>query len=235
MTAHGRGKEAGMTKRLTICLSVVLATTMTSPAAFAYDEARAVDDCVQKIRYSDSRYSRAHETRAERTAHHSYKVSGLIRSGDDRDHRFTCRIDNRDVVSWRVDQHNALSGDDGSNSAPLVGAGVLALIAIAAIAGNQRDMERGEKRSSYDRGETSPFDDIRYLTRECAREVRFQIERDHGEVRELELTYPHLRDQTLSGDGRVSFERGGYRELSFSCDFDRRGNIDDGYYSYRGR
>jgi hypothetical protein len=142
MTAHGRGKEAGMTKRLTICLSVVLATTMTSPAAFAYDEARAVDDCVQKIRYSDSRYSRAHETRAERTAHHSYKVSGLIRSGDDRDHRFTCRIDNRDVVSWRVDHHNALSGDDGSTTAPLVGAGVLALVAIAAIAGSQRDMER---------------------------------------------------------------------------------------------
>ena len=224
-----------MTKRLTICLIGALATTMTSPAALAYDEARAVDDCVQKIRYSDSRYSRAHETRVERTAHHSYKVSGLIRSGDDRDHRFTCRIDNRDVVSWRVDHHNASSVDDDGTPAPLVGAGVLALIAIAAIAGSQNDAERDQQRSSYARGESSPFNDIRYLTRECAREVRFQLERDHGQVRELELTYPQLRDQTLTGDGRVSFERGGHRELSFSCDFDHRGHIDDGYYSYRGR
>ncbi|MBL8374084.1 hypothetical protein [Accumulibacter sp.] len=235
MTANGRGKRAAMTKRLTICLIGALATTMTSPAALAYDEARAVDDCVQKIRYSDSRYSRAHETRAERTAHHSYKVSGLIRSGDDRDHRFTCRIDNRDVVSWRVDHHNASSVDDDSTPAPLVGAGVLALIAIAAIAGSQNDAERDQQRRSYARGESSPFNDIRYLTRECAREVRFQLERDHGQVRELELTYPLLRDQTLTGDGRVSFERGGHRELSFSCDFDHRGHIDDGYYSYRGR
>jgi hypothetical protein len=235
MTAHGRGKKAGMTKRLTICLSVVLATTMTSPAAFAYDEARAVDDCVQKIRYSDSRYSRAHETRAERTAHHSYKVSGLIRSGDDKDHRFSCRIDKRDVVSWSVDHHNALSRDDGRTTAPLVGAGVLALVAIAAIAGSQQEAERDQQRSSHDRGESSPFNDIRYLTSECAREVRFELERDHGQVRELELVSPHLRDQTLTGDGRVYFERGGHRELSFSCDFDRRGNIDDGYYSYRSR
>ncbi len=224
-----------MKKRLIICLSVALATTMTSPAAFAYDEARAVDDCVQKIRYSDSRYSRAHETRAERTAHHSYKVSGLIRSGDDREHRFTCRIDNRDVVSWRVDHHNASSVDDDSTSAPLVGAGVLTLIAIAAIAGSQNDAERDQQRSSYARVESSPFNDIRYLTRECAREVRFQLERDHGQVRELELTYAQLRDQTLTGDGRVSFERGSHRELSYSCDFDRRGKIDDGYYSYRSR
>ena len=224
-----------MKKRLSICLSLALATTVTAPAALAYDEARAVDDCVQRIRYSDSRYSRPHETRAERTAHHSYAVSGLIRSGDDRNHRFTCRIDNRDVVSWRVDQHTALSGDGDSEAAPLVGAGVLALIAIAAIAGSQHDIEGDEKRSSYDRGQGSPFNDIRYLTNECAREVRLQLERDHGQVRDLELTYPRLRDQTLSGVGRVSFARGSHRELSFSCDFDRRGNIDDGYYSYRGR
>lgn len=224
-----------MKQRLSICLSLALATTMTAPAALAYDEARAVDDCVQKIRYSDSRYSRPHETRAERTAHHSYTVSGLIRSGDDRDHRFTCRIDNRDVVGWRVDRHQASSSDGGSETAPLVGAGVLALIAIAAIADSQHDMAGEERRSLYDRGESSPFNDTRYLTKECARKVRLQLERDHGQVRDLELTYPHLRDQTLTGVGQVSFARGGHRELSFSCDFDRRGNIDDGSYSYRGR
>jgi hypothetical protein len=104
----------------------------------------------------------------------------------------------------------------------------LAILA-AALSG---DKDHDKKRSSYEKGENSPFDDMAYLKQECTNELRRHLDRDHGQVRDLELTYPHLNDRTLTGNGRVSFERGGRRELSFTCDFDRRGQIRDGHYSY---
>ncbi|MEI2782353.1 MAG: hypothetical protein V9H25_14250 [Candidatus Competibacter sp.] len=87
------------------------------------------------------------------------------------------------------------------------------------------DKDHDNKQNSYAKGENSPFDDMGYLKQECANEVRRHLDRDHGSVRDLELTYPHLNGRTLTGNGRVSFERGGRRELSFTCDFDRRGRV----------
>ena len=219
-----------MKKRLKSGLSMAIAAVMASPTAFAYNQTDAIEDCQDKI-FDDSQYSKysgAHGATAQETGRNSYKVTGLVKDRDKKDHRFNCRIDHREVVSWNVSPEEI--SDSDKKTAAAVGAGVLGLAIIAAAVSGDKDHDN--KRSSYEKGENSPFDDMGYLKRECTNEVRRHLDRDHGEVRDLELTYPHLHDRTLSGNGRVSFERGGRRELSFTCDFDRRGQVHDGHYSY---
>lgn len=221
-----------MNKRLNSYLSLAIAAAMASPAAFAYDQTDAIEDCQDKI-FDDSQYSRysaPHGATAQETGRNSYKVTGLVKDRDKKDHRFNCRIDHREVVSWNVSPE-AISDSD-KKTAAAIGAGVLGLAILAAAVSGDKDHDN--KRNSYEKGENSPFDDMGYLQRECTNEVRRHLDRDHGAVRDLELTYPHLNGRTLTGNGRVSFERGGRRELSFTCDFDRRGRVQDGHYSYVG-
>ena len=221
-----------MNKPLTRCLSLAIAAALASPTAFAYDQRDAIEDCQDKI-FDDSQYSRysgAHGATAQETGRNSYKVTGLVKDRDKKDHRFNCRIDHREVVSWNVSPE-AISDSD-KKTAAAVGAGVLGLAILAAAVSGNKDHD--DKRNSYEKGGNSPFDDMGYLKQECTNEVRRHLDRDHGAVRDLELTHPHLHDRTLSGNGRVSFERGGRRELSFTCDFDRRGQVQDGHYSYVG-
>jgi hypothetical protein len=211
-------------------LSLAVAVALASPTAFAYDQTDAIADCQDKI-FDDSQYSRysgAHGATAQETGRNSYKVTGLVKDRDKKDHRFNCRIDHREVVSWNVSPE-AISDSD-KKTAAMVGAGVLGLAILAAAVSGDKDHDN--KRNAYEKGESSPFDDMGYLKRECTDQLRRHLERDHGEVRDLELTYPHLNDRTLTGNGRVFFERGGRRDLSFTCDFDRRGQIHDGHYSY---
>ncbi len=219
-----------MKKRLKSCLSVAIAAALASPSAFAYNQSDAIEDCQSKI-FDDSQYSRfssPHDTTAQETGRNSYKVTGLVKDRDKKDHRFNCRIDHREVASWNVSPEQI--SDSDKKTAAAIGAGVLGLAILAAAVSGDKDHDN--KQNSYAKGENSPFDDMGYLKQECANEVRRHLDRDHGSVRDLELTYPHLNGRTLTGNGRVSFERGGRRELSFTCDFDRRGRVQDGHYSY---
>jgi hypothetical protein len=219
-----------MKKRLKSCLSVAIAAVLASPSAFAYNQSDAIEDCQSKI-FDDSQYSRfssPHDTTAQETGRNSYKVTGLVKDRDKKDHRFNCRIEHREVASWNVSPEQI--SDSDKKTAAAIGAGVLGLAILAAAVSGDKDHDN--KQNSYAKGENSPFDDMGYLKQECANEVRRHLDRDHGSVRDLELTYPHLNGRTLTGNGRVSFERGGRRELSFTCDFDRRGQVKDGHYSY---
>jgi len=93
-----------MNKPLTRCLSLAIAAAMASPAAFAYNQSDAIEDCQDKI-FDDSQYSRYSDPRgatAQETGRNSYTVSGLVKDRDKKDHRFNCRIDHREVVSWNV-------------------------------------------------------------------------------------------------------------------------------------
>ncbi len=221
-----------MKKRLNIGVSLAIAAALASPSAFAYNQNDAIEDCQDKI-FDDSQYSRysgAHGVTAQETGRNSYKVTGMVKDRDKKDHRFNCRIDHREVVSWNVSPEEISDAD--KKKAAAIGAGVLGLAILAAAVSGDKDHD--DKRSSYGKGENSPFDDMGYLKRECTNEVRRHLDRDHGAVRDLELTHPHLNDRTLIGNGRVSFERGGHRELSFTCNFDRRGQVQDGHYSYVG-
>ena len=219
-----------MKKRLKSCLSLAIAAALASPSAFAYNQSDAIEDCQSKI-FDDSQYSRfssPHDTTAQETGRNSYKVTGLVKDRDKKDHRFNCRIEHREVASWNVSPEQI--SDSDKKTAAAIGAGVLGLAILAAAVSGDKDHDN--KQNSYAKGENSPFDDMGYLKQECANEVRRHLDRDHGSVRDLELTYPHLNGRTLTGNGRVSFERGGRRELSFTCDFDRRGQVKDGHYSY---
>lgn len=90
-----------MNKQLKSGLSLAIAAAMmTSPAAFAYNQTDAIEDCQDKI-FDDSQYSRysdAHGVTAQETGRNSYKVTGLVKDRNKKDHRFNCRIDHREVV-----------------------------------------------------------------------------------------------------------------------------------------
>ena len=220
-----------------IACALALSMIFGSAPAFAYDASSAEGDCLRKVMNGDGGYRRAHETKTETTGRNTYKVEGLVQDQQDRNHRFMCRIESREVVSWKVDSDVADGSKSSDNSKALaIGAGVLAVAAVAGIiaANHKKEKDReDEQRRDYDEGRGQALDDMDYLKRECAREVRFHLERDHGDVRNLDLRYPNLNGRTLTGQGRVSFDRGGHRDLTYTCDFDRRGRIHDGHYSYR--
>jgi hypothetical protein len=184
-----------MNKQLKSGLSLAIAAAMmTSPAAFAYNQTDAIEDCQDKI-FDDSQYSRysdAHGVTAQETGRNSYKVTGLVKDRNKKDHRFNCRIDHREVVSWNVSPEEV--SDSDKKTAAAVGAGILGLAILAAAVSDDKDHDN--KRNSYGKGENSPFDDMRYLKQECTNEVRRHLDRDHGAVRDLELTHPHLNDRT---------------------------------------
>lgn len=167
-----------MDKRLKSGLSVAIAAVLASPTAFAYDQTDAIEDCQDKI-FDDSQYSRysgAHGATAQEMGRNSYKVTGLVKGRDKKDHRFNCRIDHREVVSWNVSPEEISDAD--KKKAAAVGAGILGLAILAAAVSGDKDHD--DKRSSYGKGENSPFDDMGYLQRECTNEVRRHLDRDHG-------------------------------------------------------
>ena len=102
-----------MKKRLKSCLSVAIAAVLASPSAFAYNQSDAIEDCQSKI-FDDSQYSRfssPHDTTAQETGRNSYKVTGLVKDRDKKDHRFNCRIEHREVASWNVSPEQISDSD----------------------------------------------------------------------------------------------------------------------------
>jgi len=139
-------------------------------------------------------------------------------------------------VSWNVSQHSAHEHKkSGSGKALAIGAGVVGVAALLAVlaSNSSKDAEHDDKRTSYNTGKMSPFNDMRYLRTECARVVRAHLANEHGDLERLDLSNADLNGRTLSGDGSVVFSAGGERSLTFSCAFDRAGAIYDGNYSYR--
>ena len=217
-------------KLMQTTISALVAVAMTPGSALAYNQISAIDDCQSQI-FNDARYHNPHGATATETGHHSYRVSGQVEDRQNRSHRFNCRVEHREVVSWNVSPSGGNS--DADNKAAMIGAGLIGLAVIAAAVSREKDHQK--QRDAYDRGEGYALDDIGYLKRECAHELRSHLQRDYGDVSDLRLMHPYLSGRSLTGNGRVTFDEGDSRELSFSCDFDRRGGIYDGHYSLIGR
>ncbi|MEF8703783.1 MAG: hypothetical protein V5B32_11110 [Candidatus Accumulibacter sp. UW26] len=220
-----------------VYLSLAVASMLAAPGAFAYNEFNARMDCLNKVVHWGSSYSNPQDVRADETGHHSFNVIGTVRDRDDREHRFDCRIEHKEVVSWNVSSSNSHSDKHKSKTdkALVIGAGIVGLAALAAVIANSKsnDNTHDASRVVYNSGKSNPFDDMRYLRSECRRVVREHLVQDHGAVDDLDLDQANLNGRALSGDGRVSFESGGARNLTYSCNFDRGGNVYDGNYSYR--
>ncbi len=81
----------------------------------------------------------------------------------------------------------------------------------------------------------NPFDDMKYIKRQCKKNIRHLINQDHGRVEKIKFESAHLHNRRLKGRGYVIFKRGEERDLKYRCDFDRRGEIYDGHYKYTRR
>lgn len=216
-------------------LVTVLALSMVAtPKAFAYGEFNARLDCVGKVTGWGSGYTNARDVQVEKTNHNAYIVTGKVEDRQDRNHRFKCRIEHKEVVSWKVDSHHDES-NKSDKKALAIGAGIVGLAAIAAIAANasNKDSAHEESRRQYNSGRASPFEDMNYLQNECRRNVKLHLSEDHGRVDDLEFTTADLDGRTLTGRGLVVFDNDRRRRLDYRCQFDRAGNIYDGHYEYR--
>lgn len=221
-----------------IYLGFAVVSLLSAPSAFAYSEFNARMDCLGKVVNWGSSYSDPQDVRTEETGHNSFYVTGRVKDRDDRRRHFECRIEHKEVTSWNVSSHDSDSDKKKNNTgkALAIGAGVVGAAALIAILASSKsgDQAHDDSRTTYNSGKSNPFDDMRYLRMECRRVVREHLVRDHGAVEDLDLDQANLNGRSLSGDGRVSFSSGGARNLTYTCNFDRGGNIYDGNYSYQG-
>lgn len=225
----------------TVLAGLTITCMLGAPLAQAYSEYDARRDCSRKVAGWNSDYRDARFENVEDTGWDSYSLDGKVRSRDDgKDHKFTCRVQRQELVSWNV---NAKSVDEehdhkSRNRALAIGAGVVGLAALAAImssSSNKTNEEKAQddKRADYASGRSDPFADVAFLKQECATVLQRHLNDDHGEVRSVLLNTARLTGRVLKGDGTVTFEEGSTRRLSYTCDFDRTGRIYDGRYLYR--
>lgn len=209
---------------------LLLAAMMTT-WAYAYNEMNAKGDCIHAIERGGE-YHKTSNKHAKSKGHKSYKVTGNIRSRRDSSiHKFSCNIKHGRVVNWHVSNH--ASGGSHNNNAASVGAGILAIAAMAAIA-NSADKHATHNTSHYNDYDTggSAFDDMHYLKKQCRQNLRHHISRAHGRVSKLKLDTAHLHRKSLNGRGYVIFTDGYERDLDYNCVFDYRGQIRDGHYQF---
>lgn len=215
--------------------SFAVISLLAAPAAFAYGDFNARLDCFSKVAPFGSEYSSPQDVRSEETGQNSFNVNGKVNDKQGNKRNFDCRIEHKEVVSWNVSHDDSDKKKDKTGKMLAIGAGIVGVAALAAIVANSKsdDQSHDDSRTTYNSGKSNPFDDMRYLRNECRRVVRQHLIRDHGAVEDLDLDQANLNGRVLSGDGRVSFEAGGARNLTYTCNFDRGGNIYDGNYSYR--
>lgn len=218
-----------MDKRILITLAAILVTGIATSAAQA-SSTMAVAECQAAVQ-NDSRFNNARDGAAQQLGKGVFKVTGLVKDERNRDHRYSCRHEYGEVVSYNVTDSSVA---ESNQKAAAIGAGLIGLAAVAAIAKHNDDDDHRKSRDSYNRGDNYAFEDRKYLSRECSQEIRSHIDRDHGKVASIDLQAPYVHDRMMSGTGEVYFRNGGSRELRYTCNFDRSGRIYDGRYSYVG-
>ena len=202
---------------------LVVAALLMTTSLQAYSELNAVRDCAVKLAQSGA-YKDMSKQKAVKLGHKSYTVTGNVKATrNNSTHRFTCQIRHKEIVSWNVnDKHNKNS----SHQSSAMGVGTLGL-----------HRHSSSQRDNYNNHATggNPFDDMKYIKRQCKKNIRHHINRDHGRVEKIRFESAYLHNRRLTGRGYVVFERGGERNLNYNCDFDRRGEIYDGHYGYTHR
>jgi hypothetical protein len=169
-----------------------------APAAHA-DSSTATAHCQAAVQ-NDSRFNSVREANAQKLGQGVFEVTGRVKDGMNRDHRYTCRFEHGEVVSCNVTEATAA---ESNQKAAAIGAGLIGLAAVAAIAKHNDDDHHRKNRDNSYRGDSYAFSDRSYLTRECSQEIRAHIDRDHGKVASIDLQAPCVHDRVMSGTGEV--------------------------------
>ena len=188
--------------------------------------------CKQTIKQAEApHYSHFHGVAANKVANGQFSVNGKVKDDrDGKDHDFNCEVRHGEVNSWYV---MPATGSGKEPTAAEVGAGLLALAVVAAVAANIDDDDHQQRKSSHSSGETNPFDDMHYLKKECKHEIRRHLRHDHGKIDSLEIKTADLDGRKLSGRAKVRFKDSEHHKMDYACHFNRSGEIHDGSYHYR--
>lgn len=207
-------------KKIGLGLAIMMATSTVQ----AYDKFDAQDACSEAIA-NEGRYQVANNTNTVDRGHRSYKVTGIAQAINGHSkHQFKCNVRHGEVVDWKVSQK---SNSSNKNDAIAAGAGIIALAAIVAAANDSKH----NRHKDHDKG-SSAFDDMKYLKKQCKRNIRHHINNEDQPIKRILLNSTHLHNRTLRGEGGVLFKRGGGSDISYECKFDRQGRIYDGHYRF---
>ncbi len=198
-------------------------------AAQAYSQRDAIRDCERHLQRSyHYRPRQVHDVSVRHEARGSFEIHGKINLENASDPTFVCVIHHREVVSLRVDNARA--------AAEAIGKGILGAVLGGIASSLERAAEEGERgqRHPAHAGPDSPFQDEAYLRNACQHELRRHLHVGHRPVQDIAIRNAHLHHRTLDGDGVVVWRNGARQRIHFTCEFDRRGGIHDGRYSYYG-
>lgn len=203
---------------------LVAAAILMTTSLHAYNEFNALRDCDTKLLQSGE-YGQISNQKAINRGHNSYTVTGKVKSRHNKStHGFTCNIRHKEIISWNVghDKHHKNS----SHRSSTMGVGTLGVY--------RHTSSRKDNYNNHASG-GSPFDDMKYIKRQCKRNIRHHIKRDHGSVEKVRFESAYLHNRKLTGRGYVIFRDGSDIDLNYHCEFDRRGEIYDGHYGYTRR
>lgn len=223
-----------MSRPLLASVLVVALVGAPTLARADYDDHDAVRDCEREG--SSDGYRDFEQLRAERQGKKEYRVTGRTRkSGGGHWTGFTCYVHHGEVTSWRAEKSH---DGDGKATAAAVGAGLLGVALIAAVASasdskNAKDSTKAP--ANRDWRNEGAFDDRMALEKDCKRELDQHLDYAHGPVRDIRFLRSNLADRELSGSAEATWESGDTADITFECQFDRTGRIVDGRYHYTGR
>ena len=218
--------------------ALVLAVLVASTSAHAYGQkedhernkaeqkSAAISTCTSKVMHKGhGQYWGFTNRVAVDKGHNNYRVTGdLMSKRDDKQHHFSCNVRHGEVVRWRVREPKRSGNSHHNAHNHHVGAGILAIAALAAAANNDRHTNHAHGASA--------FSDMKYLKRQCKQNIRQHISHDDQAVKSIHLNSKYLQGRTLEGNAEVVFRRGGRANISYKCIFDRRGRIHDGHYRF---
>ena len=208
-------------KKIGLALAITITTTISAQAY----KGEAEYMCTNVLTYSD-KYDLPFNLHVVDKGHHSYNVTGSVKAhNSSTKQQFKCNIRHGEVINWKVTKASKHSDKAAAIAA---GAGLLALVAIAA---SNDDKHHTNRHRDHDKG-ASPFDDMKYLKKQCRQNIRHHLSNEDQPVKKIHLDTVHLNNRTLRGEGGVLFRRGGGYDISYECKFDRQGRIHDGHYRF---
>jgi hypothetical protein len=204
-------------------VGLLVAAMLMTTSLHAYNEMNAIRDCAVKLGQGGE-YNNMSNQKAVNLGHTSYTVTGNVKAiRNNSTHKFTCNIRHKEIINLNVnDKHHK----NNSYQTSAMGVGTLGL--------HKYSSSQNDRYNNHSTG-GDPFDDMKYIKRQCRKNIHHYINRDHGSVEKIRFESAYLHNRKLTGRGYVVFKRGGERDLNYSCDFDRRGEIYDGHYGYTRR
>ena len=205
-----------MNKNISIQFGVCAVLCLLMPLnASADEEDRARQVCKAEITKTYG-LDKFRNTWAERLGNHKFQVHGDVRYNHNY-YDFQCKVKQGEVRSFAYQgPHNRHGDHDDANAAVAVGVGLVLAAAIVSSADNN-------SRDELPVAKTVLEDD-------CHDILQYRIRDEHDRSANVKKQESKIKGRDLSGEAKVKYGSGSPHHVSYTCHFDRQGQIKDSSY-----